>query len=75
MEPVMKSVCEERHEKIDERCEMHHDQIDALFKKIDCIVKNQGRLQWLIIGAIVAVIADIIRGMVVLDNVLKVAGK
>lgn len=75
MDPVTKSLCNERHERIDERCENHHDQIEALFKKVDCILKNQGKFQWLLIAALVALVIDIVRGVVVLENVLKVVGK
>ena len=60
MDPVMKSVCEERHEHIDERCEMHKELIDALFAKIDCVLKNQMKFQQILVGALLALIADII---------------
>lgn len=60
MDPVMKSVCEERHEHIDERCKMHKELIDALFDKIDCILKNQMKFQQILVGALLALIADII---------------
>lgn len=68
----MKSVCEERHEHLDERCSMHQRSIDTLFEKIDCIIKNQQKFQWLIIGALITLCIDIVRGMIVLDNVMKV---
>lgn len=71
MEPVPKSLCEERHSHIDERCEMHKEDIVALEKKVNCLLKMQNRIQWLLIATLVALGADIIRGMYVLDAVTK----
>ena len=74
-EPVAKSLCEERHAHVEERCEMHKELIDALFTKVDCLIKNQGRIQWLLIGALIALLIDIARGFYVLDNVSKMVGR
>lgn len=75
MEPVQKSVCEERHERIDERCGNHHTQIEALFNKVNCVIKNQNKNQWLLIAALIALLFDIARGLLVLDGVQKMVGK
>ena len=75
MEPVIKSVCDERHERVNERCNVHNNQINELSGKIDCILKNQGKFHWLIVAALIALIVDIVRGFFVLDNVMKVVGK
>ena len=71
MEPVIKSVCEERHAHIDERCEIHKEEIDALQKKVNCLLKMQTRIQWLLISALIGLGVDIIRGMYVLDTVQR----
>lgn len=73
MDPVSKSVCEERHAHIDERCTNHREEIDDLDKKVNCLLKMQMRIQWLLIATLVALAADIVRGMIVLDTVTKAA--